>query len=148
MQPFEKKSIIGDGPEGRIVVRIKWDGKNLSLTGDIGRDHGGQIVGSPWDIATYAEGVDAETVEKLRTIWKTYHLNDMQAGSPAQTAYLKSHPIENRADFYNEAVAALTRAGINPDASHLHNGKPYQYGTAWLRIEVPADVVQWLQALP
>ena len=148
MQAFEKKTYIGEGPEGRIVVRIKWDGKNLSITGDIGRDHGGQIIMSPWDIATYAEGVDAETVEKLRTIWEAYHLNDMQAGSPAQSAFLKAHPVADRLNYYAKACDALQAAGINPDPAYLHNGKPYQYGTAWLRIEVPADVLEWLHALP
>ena len=84
MQAFEKKSFIGLTPEGRLSVHIDWDGKNLSITGSEGRDHGGQIIMSPWDLQQYAEGYNPEVVAQLRSIWERWHLNDMQAGSPAQ----------------------------------------------------------------
>lgn len=145
--PFKKTVFLGTTAEGRLTIEIKWDGKNLSITGQEGRDHAGQIIMSPWHFTTYAEGYSAETVQKLRDIWDAWHLNDMQAGSPAQTAYLKAHPITDRANYYTAAVAALTAAGLNPAPDYIHNGKPYQYGSAWLCVEVPADVVQWLHDL-
>ena len=147
MQAFKKKSFVGLTPEGCLSVHIDWDGKNLSITGSEGRYHGGQIIMSPWNFQTYAEGYNAETVEKLRDIWHKWHLNDMQGGSPAQTAYLEAHPVP-RANHFTEASAALKAAGLNPDPNYLHNGKPYRYGTAWLRVEVPEDALQFLHALP
>lgn len=146
--PFKKTAFIGTTTEGRLTVNISWDGQRLSITGSEGRDHGGQIVHSPWNFQQYAEGYSAETVQQLRDIWENWHLNDMQAGSPAQTAYLKAHPVPRSADHYTATVHALTAAGLNPAPDYIHNGKPYQYGSAWLFKEVPADVVQWLHQLP
>lgn len=147
MQAFEKTVFIGTTDQGRLTVSINWDGHRLSITGNEGRDQGGQIIMSPWNFETYAEGQNAETVAKLRSIWEKWHLNDMQAGSPAQTAFLEANPV-NKADHYSAALAALTAAGLNPDPNHLHEGKPYKYGTAWLTVDVPADVLQYLHQMP
>ena len=148
MQAFEKKSFVGLTPEGRLSIHIDWDGKNLSITGSEGRDHGGQIIMSPWDLQQYAEGYSPEVVAQLRDIWERWHLNDLQAGSPAQTAYLEANPITDRSDHYTKACEALKAAGLNPDPNYIHDGKPYRYGSAWLRIEVPEDALQFLHALP
>ena len=146
--PFKKTVFLGTTAAGRLTVAIDWDGQRLSITGSEGRDHGGQIIMSPWDFVTYAEGYNAETVQQLRDTWEAWHLNDMNAGSPAQTAYLKAHPVPYRADHYTATVEALTAAGLNPAPDYIHNGKPYEYGTAWLFAPVPAAVVQWLHELP
>jgi|DEB3_MinimDraft_2_1074329.scaffolds.fasta_scaffold26095_1 hypothetical protein len=148
MQAFEKKSFVGLTPEGRLSVHIDWDGKNLSITGSEGRDHGGQIIMDPWDLQEYAEGYSPELVAQLRDIWERWHLNDLQAGSPAQTAYLDAHPVTDRLNHYTKACEALKAAGLNPDPNYIHNGKPYAYGSAWLRVEVPEDALQFLHALP
>jgi hypothetical protein len=147
MQAFQKTVFIGITNEGRLNVSIKWDGHRLSITGTEGRNHGGQIVMSPWNIQTYAEGHSAETVQQLRSIWQKWHLNDMQAGSPAQTAFLEANPV-NKPDHYTAASQALKAAGLNPDPNYLHEGKPYKYGTAWLTIEVPVEALQYLHQLP
>ena len=146
MTPFKKTVFLGATDLGRLTVAIDWDGQNLSLTGSEGRDHGGQIIMSPWDFQTYAEGHNAETVAKLRDIWERWHLNDMQAGSPAQTAFLEANPV-SRADHYTAATEALKAAGLNPDPNYFNNGKPYKYGSAWLRVEVPAEALQYLHDL-
>jgi hypothetical protein len=146
MQPFKKTVFLGITDEGRLTVNINFDGENLSITGDEGENHSGQIIMSQWDFQTYAEGHNAETVSKLRDIWEKWHLNDMQAGSPSQTAYLKAHPV-NGIDHYTQASAALKAAGLNPDPNYLHKGNPYKYGIAWLRVEVPAEVLQYLHDL-
>ena len=148
MQAFEKKSFVGLTPEGRLSVHIDWDGKNLSITGSEGRDRGGQIIVDPWDLQEYAEGYSPELVAQLRDIWERWHLNDLQAGSPAQTAYLDAHPVTDRLNHYTKACEALKSAGLNPDPNYIHNGKPYAYGSAWLRVEVPEDALQFLHALP
>jgi hypothetical protein len=49
---------------------------------------------------------------------------------------------------YEWALAKLTEAGLQPDASFERNGKPYRYGSAWLRRDVPEDVLAWLVGLP
>lgn len=147
MKAFKKTVFIGRTDQGRLTVNINFEGDNLSITGTEGRDSGGQIIMHPWNIETYGHGIDAATVEKLRGIWGKWHLNDMQAGSPAQTAFLEANPV-SRADHYAQACEALKAAGLNPDPNYFNNGKPYKYGSAWLRIDVPPEVLQWLNNLP
>lgn len=94
---------------------------------------------------TPAPGIDAT---RLREVWDRWHLNGMKAGSPAQEAHLRAHPIDRAADHFKVATEALRAAGLQPDPGHLYNGKPYSYGSAWLHEEVPEDVLQWLHDLP
>ena len=149
MENFEKTIFIGFTDQAeRVTVKIKYIDGKLSMIGSIGRDHGGQIIMSDWLIENYGQGIDAEIVQELRRIWEKWHLNDLQAGSPAQTAYLEANPVTDRANYYESACAALAAAGLNPAPDYIHNGKPYQYGSAWLRVDVPEDVLQWLHQLP
>lgn len=71
----------------------------------------------------------------------------MRAGSPAQRAVAATLPESTRRD-YKAMKQALREAGVDPDPWHLVNGKPYVYGSAWLRDDVPEDVLLWLQSLP
>lgn len=148
MENFEKTVFIGRTDRAEAVtVKIKFTDSKLSIAGSEGRDHGGQIIMNPWDLESYGHGIDAATVDKLRDIWKKWNLNDMQAGSPAQTAFLEANPVNSR-DHYTAATEALKAAGLNPDPNYFNNGKPYFYGSAWLRVDVPVDVLQWLNNLP
>jgi hypothetical protein len=146
MQAFKKTVFVGITDAGSLKVSIDWDGQRLSITGTEGRDSGGQIIMHPWNFQTYATGYSAETVAKLRDIWERWHLNDMQAGSPAQTAFLKANPV-SRIEHFTEASQELKAAGLNPDPNYLHKGKPYHYGSAWLFVEVPAEALQYLHDL-
>lgn len=88
-------------------------------------------------------------VQRMRAIWRAWHLNDMQAGSPAQTAWLKQHAGEfdrAKGDRFTWATQALAAAGLNPDPDYLHNGKPYRYGSAWLEIALPPEVVAEIES--
>lgn len=155
IQDFTKIIRVGRGDCGHVFVSIKFKDGKLSITGVEGpkangdaKGSCGQIVMSEWDIKEYAPGFDRAQELRLREIWDTWHLNDMQAGSPAQTAWLKANPINDRMEHYTKACAGLASAGLNPDPDFIHNGKPYSYGHDWLRVEVPADALEWLQGLP
>jgi hypothetical protein len=60
------------------------------------------------------------------------------AGSPAQEKFIRDTSLTGS---YVATKAALAAAGLDPDPSHLHNGQPYSYGSAWLREKLPADVL-------
>lgn len=142
IRPFRQEGI------GWTFITIGWDGSRLALSGVEGPQSNGNCRGScgqldmhEWHPVEYAPGYDAEVIAKLRDIWGRYHLNDMQAGTPAQTAYLREHPVTGSPDPYKAACAALTAAGLNPDGG-------YRYGSSWLHIDVPQDVIDWLFALP
>jgi hypothetical protein len=148
---FYKVCRIGDA----TFIKIEYKEGKLSISGVEGpmsngncRGGCGQIVMSGLSVNNYAPGWDADKVSVLATLWDMWHLNDMQAGTPIQTEFLKSHKAElkeyHKAGFdsyYSMACDLLEKAGLLVD-----NG--YKYGTKWLKVEVPQDVLEWFQALP
>jgi hypothetical protein len=83
---------------------------------------GGQCL----DTILEAYPKDKQLKEIVR-LWKLYHLNDMNAGTPKQQAHLKSLG-EHKS--YEWACEELMKAGIIYD-----NG--YKYGSEWLFNEIP-----------
>lgn len=147
---FTKTVRVGKGPDGDVFCSIKFADGRLSITGVEGpKANGnasgscGQIVDALAAVKECAPGWTFGLAAKFARVWKRWHLNDMRAGSPAQEQFLRDHPVVAvyPEDHYTKASAALAAAGLNPD-----NG--YKYGSAWLREEVPADVLQFLADLP
>jgi hypothetical protein len=123
-----KDAYLGKLPDGiRFYVSIDWDGQRLSISGVTIRKggqfaHDGDWLGAGQNIDDLPAGND-----RLREIWKNWHLNDMQAGC--------EHQRERGWTSYD-----------------LHPSEPcpvcgYKYGTAWLRKDVPADVIAELRDL-
>jgi hypothetical protein len=138
------------------AIELSHDGR-LSISGVEGplpsgnaRGSCGQIIMHEWDFKSYSKGWSPSLVRKFRAVWDEYHLNDMKAGSPAQEAFLKANPVTYTypESHYEKACEALAAAGLNPDPNYLHEGKPYKYGSAWLRAEVPNEVISFLAGLP
>lgn len=161
----------------RVFVEIKWSnrlnphrGPDLSITGVVGPRKDGNCFGScgqidPIAIDELAPGWTVEMVAKLNEIWGRWHLNGMRAGSPRQEAHLRqlkaggaepwrdSDPRwtpSNVPDHYAWAQIVLAEAGLQPDLEFNHPTKnvPYMYGHAWISEELPAEVLDWLFALP
>lgn len=144
-----------------VFVKFTIDGKHgrLSFTGVEGPRDTGNAFGACGqidldNIDRLGDGWDWEQFAKLRKLWKRWHLNDMRAGSPAQEAYLRSHPIDsamqasNGGGYYMAACAILTRAGLDPDMELMHNRKHYSYGCDWLSEAIPDGVFKVLHSLP
>lgn len=70
-----------------------------------------------------------ETVSKLIEFWKEYHLNDMCAGTKAQTELIKTM---NEKFDYDRVCDFLEKNNMIVD-------KGYRYGTNWLSREFPKD---------
>lgn len=145
---FTKRVRLGitsvSGSPQSYYVTIEWKRKRLSFSGQIGREYFGQIRAVP--MLAYAPGWDEPTAAKFFQIWEKWHLNDMQAGTPAQTAALQTRKAEmvgGRISSYEEDSVYLTECGLNPDPA-----TGYRYGSAWLQVDVPADILAWLAALP
>jgi len=98
---------------------------------------GGQILNK---ILSYYP--NNKLVKKIVDIWSQYHLNDLTPGSPKQMVYLKSLSKPSNAEFYTWECEQLKKVNLLIDESFLHNGKPYKYGTAWLKTEIPENVQQ------
>lgn len=148
---------IGKVPIGHrsinVYCKIVFTNGRLSITGVEGPYLNGDAAGSLGqicgtirkygDTVTYAPGWNKELLIRFLDIWDRWHLNDTQAGTPAQMEYLRNNPVVWRypESHYEKALEALTAAGLNPD-----NG--YVYGTKWLHEDVPSDVIAFLEALP
>ena len=84
-------------------------------------------------------------VKEMVEVWKLWHLNDMNAGTPRQEAYLKgyrqafldTHNHEMDSWSYDTRLDILEKAGLSPDPHHEN----YVYGTAWLHTVLPQDVI-------
>lgn len=133
-----------------VTITVKYEDGVFSATGEIWnpRQTDCHVCGQCLDeIAELFP--QHETAQRLIAIWREWHLNDLTAGSPAQEAYLKSNPVTYvyPQSHYEVACDALKAAGLQPDLNYLHNGKPYAYGTAWLRREIPADIAAEIETL-
>ena len=76
---------------------------------------------------------------EIGELWKTYHLNDLHAGTMKQEGYLEMYSKWHggnllSVDNYKEACAVLKSAGLFDD-----NG--VKYGQTWVKWELPNDVV-------
>lgn len=154
MTVIDKVVRIGRGPYGSVFCKIQFnkDGKEkLSISGVEGPKKNGNAKGScgqidmhPWGIIEYATGWDRGLETKFRAVWKKYHLNDMQAGTPAQTEVVERRKPEYPGypkSHYEWALEVLKEEGLDID-----NG--YKYGSKWLRIDVSEDAIKFLQSLP
>jgi hypothetical protein len=131
-------------------ITLKWDGERLSICAGIWNPRGTDYYSCGQNVDEVAGYFRSDkTTQALLRLWRDWHLNDMNAGSPAQSAWMEANPIEAKYpdSHYDKARNALAEAGLNPDPSYLHNGKPYAYGSAWLKREIPADVIAEIEAL-
>lgn len=133
-----------------VFCNIEMEDGNLSITGVEGPKSNGDAIGScgqivmsmDIDVITPAPAWDKAMLSQFVNVWKCWHLNDMNAGTPEQKAELAKHKFPGYPlSHFEWARGVLTAADLQP-----HNG--YSYGSKWLRQEVPAEVVAFLQALP
>ena len=163
MQAIDKIVRLGtidiDGQQRDVFCKIRFSDRNLSITGVEGPKPNGDAFGSSGQIIHHmdlkyrgqlhrAPGWPPFQMAFFCEIWNRWHLNNMVRGSPAQMAFLRANPVEAvyPESHYEKASEALEAVGLNPDKSH--SGGPYKYGSAWLREEVPPDVLDFLSRLP
>lgn len=130
----------------------------LTWTLDNGRFTMQGAIWNPRETDCYSCGQNVEEVcayfpndkraQRMLAIWREWHLNDMKAGSPAQEAFLKANPVKRtyQDTHYDTAITSLRAAGLQPDETYLYDGKPYSYGSAWLHVNLPADIVAEIQS--
>jgi hypothetical protein len=131
------------GPNGRptipVFCKIEYDGKRLSIIGVEGPMLNGDAKGSCGQILhvirggarghKLTPGWSEGMLKDFLAVWRDWHLNDMRAGCEHQ-----------RASGWDK----------KPNASI---GKPcpvcgYEYGSSWLSVDVPDEVLDFLANLP
>jgi hypothetical protein len=73
--------------------------------------------------------------KKLVNLWHKWHLNDMNAGTEEQEAYIKEH-LKSNYD-YDKACQLLKDANLY---EVIHEGKKYKYGHGWITRKLPANI--------
>lgn len=137
---------------GSVFCLIAIEDGELSISGVVNPkpngdcDSCGQLILGGWEIGTYAPGWSAELDRAFAAIWRRWHLNHMVPGSPAQESFLRE--IGKVSGGYTAARDALVVAGLEPDTGYIVDGKPYSYGSMWLREDLPDEVVDFLTSLP
>lgn len=165
---MEKTVRLGAGECGNVYCKITWADGRLSISGVEGPMRNGNCKGSCGQIKgtkikEYAPEWSAELVQRFYDTWEHWHLNDMRAGCEHQRAgEWSGRPIDpnkplnaygkffegQKQDSWN--MLAWVRADEYPDGL-LSKPCPvcgYKYGTAWLKEEVPQDVIDFLFSLP
>jgi len=131
-------------PYKGLMIHLLMEEGRLSIIGET-RHSCGQIHDSihtrpkAWN-----EGWDKQKLTALLNVWKRWHLNNIRAGSPAQEEALRQANFE---EGYLEALKFLKERNLEPDTGYLVDGKPYKYGSKWLKEELPSHVVEFLEAL-
>lgn len=155
MEDFRKVVRIGTfNPYGSkahsAYARISLTDGKLSIVGVLGptQSGGAQSCGQCYDsfknVSKFAKGWNFNLLKDFVNKWKLWHLNDMQAGSPRQMEWIREN---GKGMGFDEIIKKMPTNILN-DEEYFHNGKPYIYGTAWLRKEVPDEVLEWFKALP
>jgi len=133
----------------KVFVKVEYRDERLNMTGVVGPTRDGNCLGSCGQIdmslssweqysqITSAEGWGIPMYARLFDIWGRYHLNDLQAGTPRQMEFLRDCKVAP----YDEQCVRLEAAGLLYD-------KGYCYGSGWLAMEVPDEILEELEAFP
>lgn len=122
----------------QVTLTYSADGR-LSFIGS-GRHGSGQVF-DHLTKDTPAPGFTRKDCFRLKQAWERWHLNDMRAGTPKQEELVRKWRLTADDKSYSEACKMLESNGLLIDGG-------YRYGTAWLKEEVPFDVLEWLFNLP
>ena len=130
--------------ENLVTVEVKFENGCFSASGNIWNRLGTDLIQCGQCINTINQYLkDNKLFNCIYEIWKEYHLNDLTAGSPKQEEYLKNTKTEG----YDDNCKKLDQADLLTDNSYLHNGKPYRYGSAWLKTKIPSEVQKQIRTL-
>ena len=118
--------------EVTVDIELKYDNGKPCFTasGRIGIHTAGQCLD------TIAEHIKTPRFNRIYRLWKLYHLNDMNAGTPEQDELIEAWRQQNdiRGYDYGQACEYLKSIG---KYEVEHDGKPYKYGSAWLYRAIP-----------
>ena len=81
-------------------------------------------------------------VQRIAQIWREWHLNDLNAGTRTQKAFMEKYEADHpgwRYD-YGQACEILRAAGLYED-------RGYEYGSAWLLRVLPENVKKEIEAI-
>ena len=91
------------------------------------------------EVYKMARGWNNPKAKQIIEVWREWHLNDLQPGTPAQMAYLKTLTRPHNAQFLTWEQEQLKAVNLEPDGD-------YKYGSRWLMKEIPAEIVTIIES--
>lgn len=140
----------GTGRINRVSIEVELNNGRLSICGAIWNGRGTDWISGGQNLDEIAKLFPTNAkVKRIVAIWRDWHLNDMRAGSPRQMVvaneHIRQHEKAGTRYSYESICEALSAANLLVDNEFIHNGKPYEYGSAWLRTDLPAEVVEEIE---
>jgi hypothetical protein len=152
--------------EQSIFCEIEFASGKLSITGVVGPRSNGNAAGGcgqiimefkEYDHRGYSSILDITPaplwthamIKKFFDIWDKWHLNDMQAGCKHQRDLgWNTELIDPDKPPYQDNMKMWLSVEKGGYLSAPCPVCGYKYGTAWLKEDVPHNVINWLFALP
>lgn len=127
--------------DNAVDIQIKLEDGKFTASGSIWNRLKSDIIAGGQNLDEIA-GLfpDNVTVAKIHTIWKKYHLNDMNAGTQLQEDWIAQQKESGNLDQnpdYEIVCDALKAHGLY---EVVHKGEPYAYGSAWISQEIPDSI--------
>ena len=125
-----------------IEIELSTD-NNLSICGNVWNNLKTDIVSGGQNLDELKPYFKYDLLfNKLHRIWKLYHLNDLQAGTPVQMEHIETVRHKHTGgDWYTWACDELDKVGL---LTTTYNNKPYKFGSQWLKKDIPQDVLEFL----
>jgi hypothetical protein len=152
-----KVDVYGNGKKScRLTIDIKLSGRKfgkvLTISASIGNHMSTDIIQGGQMYDTLQELFpNNKRIQRLVEIWKEYHLNDMNAGTPKQTEALKG--LQHNAQNYRATCKYLESINLLFDTDiknlKLNSTKDlsegYEYGTGWVFKDIPQNIINEIE---
>ena len=122
-----------------LELRESKHGLVFSCCGNIWNGSKTDIVAGGQCLDTIAEYIKTPKFKEIHRLWKLYHLNDMNAGTPLQDRVIEEAKRDGRLGSrydYSEVCEELKKMGAYEVE---HEGEMYKYGHKWLFRAIPED---------
>lgn len=156
MKQIVKKTVRVCGKKRMLTLGLDVD---ISSSGEFtasghckfcGGEMAGQCLDHMRDLLA-AHSLECQKLDAILKYWPRYHLNHLNPGSPRQMAVFHGREAQGLPVDYDTMCGILAAQGLLVDAEYQHNGRPYKYGEAWLKEELPAEVatdIKRIMAMP
>ena len=122
----------------------------LSICGNIWNGQHTDIVCGGQCIDEIAKYINTPKMQAIQAMWKKWHLNGMNAGTPEQERYVQMYKAENGGRYdYTECCEYLRNHKMyvvnftGKTVGRMYNNEPYLYGHGWVVNDLPEYVIEW-----
>ena len=123
----------------------------LSICGNIWNSTHTKVVSAGQNLDEMAKFINDPKFKKIHAIWKKWHLNGMNAGTPEQEKKVHEWIDAGIKYDYSEFCEMLNECGLyeveytGKSVGRYYDHEPYKYGHGWIINELPDDVIKFVK---